>query len=87
MDKNNEFPNIITKGITFNNNPINIIRNDQQNIKYIKKKKNRINSNKIHSNKNEINNNSRNTSTNIYNKKKLGDGFISSSATSGINSL
>ncbi len=87
LDKNNEFPNIITKDITFNNNPINIIRNDQQNIKYIKKKKNRINSNKIHSNKNEINNNSRNTSTNIYNKKKLGDGFISSSATSGINSL
>ena len=87
LDKNNEFPNIITKDITFNNNPINIIRNDQQNIKYIKKKKNRINSNKIHTKKNEINNNSRNTSTNIYNKKKLGDGFISSSATSGINSL
>jgi hypothetical protein len=54
-------------------------------VKYIKKKKNRINSKNIHSKKNEIDNNSRNT-TNIYNKKKLGDGFISSSSTSGINS-
>ena len=86
LDKNNEFPAIITKNITFNNNPINIIRNGQQNVKYIKKKKNRINSKNIHPKKNEIDNNSRNT-TNIYNKKKLGDGFISSSATSGINSV
>ena len=86
LDKNNEFPNIITKDISFSNNPINILRNDQQNIKYIKKKKNRINSKNIHSKNNESENNSRNTTTNIYNKKKLGDGFISSSATSGINS-
>ena len=86
LDKNNEFPNIITKDISFSNNPINILRNDQQNIKYVKKKKNRINSKNIHSKNNESENNSRNTTTNIYNKKKLGDGFISSSATSGINS-
>ena len=81
-----EFPNIITKDITFNNNPINIIRNHNQNIKYVKKKKKRIDSKNIHSKKNQTNNNSRNT-TNIYNKKRLGDGFISSSGTSGLNSL
>ena len=42
------------------------------------------NNNPIH--KIEVNNNSRNT-VNIYIKKKLSDGLIYSSATSGINSL
>ena len=85
-NNNSEFSNIISKNIIFNNNPINMIRNDKQNIKYIKKKKNKINSKNTHSNKNQSNNNSRNN-TNIYNKKKLGDGFVSSSGTSGLNSL
>ena len=90
INKNNntkEFPNIITKDITFNNNPIKIIRNYKQK-KYVKKKKKRIDSKNILSKKkkNQNNNNSRNT-TNIYNKKILGDGFISSSATSRLNSL
>ena len=84
-NNNSEFSNIISKNIIFNNNPINMIRNDKQNIKYIKKKKNKINSKNTHSNKNQSNNNSRNN--NIYNKKKLGDGFVSSSGTSGLNSL
>ena len=88
INKNNntkEFPNIITKDIIFNNNPINIIRNHKQK-KYVKKKKKRIDSKNILSKKNQNNNNSRYT-TNIYNKKRLGDGFISSSATSRLNSL
>ena len=84
-NNNSEFSNIISKNIIFNNNPINMIRNDKQNIKYIKKKKNKINSKNTHSNKNQSNNNSRNN--NVYNKKKLGDGFVSSSGTSGLNSL
>ena len=60
-----------------------------KNLKYIKITKKKINlnySNNNHINKIEVNNNSRNT-VNIYIKKKLSDGLISSSATSGINSL
>ena len=60
-----------------------------KNLKYIKITKKKINSNYSNNNpihKIEVNNNSRNT-VNIYIKKKLSDGLIYSSATSGINSL
>ena len=84
--------NIITKNIRFNKNPINKIdygKDDMKNLKYIKITKKKINlnySNNNPINKIGVNNNSRNT-VNIYSKKKLSDGLISSSATSGINSL
>ena len=84
--------NIITKNIRFKKNSINKIdydKDDMKNIKYIKKTKKKINSNYSNNNpinKIGVNNNSRNT-VNIYSKKKLSDGLISSSATSGINSL
>ena len=84
--------NIITKNIRFKKNSINKIdydKDDMKNIKYIKKAKKKINSNYSNNNpinKIGVNNNSRNT-VNIYSKKKLSDGLISSSATSGINSL
>lgn len=84
--------NIITKNIRFKKNSINKIdydKDDMKNVKYIKKAKKKINSNYSNNNpinKIGVNNNSRNT-VNIYSKKKLSDGLISSSATSGINSL
>ena len=87
---NYEYPSIITKKIKFNNNPINKINYDtdeRQNMKYIKKRNYKINSNNNNfSEKNNISHNSRNN-INVYTKKKLSDIIVSSSATSGINSI
>ena len=92
MDYNNKMSNIITKNIRINTNPINKINknnnvNDSRNNGYIKKNKNFVypnNTMDIPQKNNIFLNNSRNI--NIYTKKKLSDGLISSSATSGVNS-
>ena len=89
-DSNYNFPYIKTEEIKFNNNPINKINyenHDSENIMYIKKKKNKINTNKaknISGKKNKTLNISRNN--NIYSKKRLNDGLLYSSVTSGIDS-
>jgi len=87
---NYEYPSIITKKIKFNNNPINKINYDsdeRQNMKYIKKRNYKINTN--NNNLSEKDNNSHNSKNknNVYTKKKLSDIIVSSSATSGINSI
>ena len=86
---NYEYPIIITKNIRINNNPTNKINYDsdeRQNMKYIKKRNNKIISSNNLSKKNNNINNSRNN-INVYTKKKLSDVIVSSSATSGINSI
>lgn len=86
---NYEYPSIITKKIKFNNNPINKINYDcdeRTNMKYIKKRYIKFNSNNNILIKNNNSHNSRNN-INVYTKKKLSDVIVTSSATSGINSI
>ena len=90
INNDSNFPYIKSEEIKFNNNPINKINyenHDSENIMYIKKKKNKINTNKaknISEKKNKTLNISRNN--NIYSKKRLNDGLLYSSVTSGIDS-
>ena len=88
---NYNMPNIITKNIRIkNNNPINEINSKKvqpKNVRYIKKIKNKIYPNKtmnIHEKRDNIQNSSRNIS--VYSKKRVNDGFLSFSVTSGVNS-
>ena len=86
---NYEYPSIITKKIKFNNNPINKINYDcdeRPNMKYIKKRYIKFNSNNNILKKNNNSHTSRNN-INVYTKKKLSDVIVTSSATSGINSI
>ena len=89
---NYNMPNIITKNIKIKtNNPINEInyqKVEPKNIRYLKKIKNKIYPNKtvnLQEKKDKIPISSRNT--NVYNKKRISDGFISFSVTSGVNSI
>ena len=87
-DTNHQYPNIISKSIRIRTNPIKTINyydndNECRNIRYIKKSKNIIYPN------NTVNlpvKNNYSGNNNIYCKKRLNDGFIPSSVTSGVNS-
>ena len=87
-DTNHQYPNIISKSIRISTNPIKTINyydndNECRNIRYIKKSKNIIYPN------NTVNfpvKNNYSGNNNIYCKKRLNDGFIPSSVTSGVNS-